>query len=392
MATQKSKNKKEVVDTSKNTFVISQYYGFDAISLPDVTPEDIEKCEKIRKGSEFLDEHLPPVEENAALLRHHKEDEELQKKPLPLFIYHEGQAKGSHKKKRRKHDTVGLHIIGTPKSIAEAMLIKTIYIMLQEEGYTDVDVAINSVGNKESFSPFLRELNAYYRKNAGKMHSQCRQLLKDGPHAVVSCQNEICQELRSEAPSPLNYLTDEDKGHFSEVLEYLDNQEIPYQINKDLIGDPNYSTQTIFTITDNKTGEILAQGSRYDQLSKKITKKEMPGVTASVHLPKRKKSTQKDTDPRNSKFYLIQLGPTAKQKALSTLEHLRKAEIPVYQSLTHDRLGTQLQVARKMGFLYALVLGQKEALDDTVVVRDLKGHSQEVVAHKDLVKHLKKLK
>lgn len=90
-------------------------------------------------------------------------------------------------------------------------------------------------------------------------------------------------------------------------------------------------------------------------------------------------------------MYFIQLGFDAKLKSLNVIEILRKAKIPIAQSLSKDSLGVQLAVAEKMGVKYALIFGQKEALKNSVIVRDMTNRSQETIKLNKLLEYLKEL-
>ena len=51
---------------------------------------------------------------------------------------------------------------------------------------------------------------------------------------------------------------------------------------------------------------------------------------------------------KKPKIYFIQLGFEAKLKSLNVIDVLRKAKIPIAQSLSKDSLGSQLAVAEKL--------------------------------------------
>ena len=74
------------------------------------------------------------------------------------------------------------------------------------------------------------------------------------------------------------------------------------------------------------------------------------------------------------------------------MEILRENKIPIYQTLSKDSLSTQLANASKIGTPYCIIFGQKEAMDGTVIVRDMKTHSQDIVRIEKLSEYLKKLK
>ena len=95
---------------------------------------------------------------------------------------------------------------------------------------------------------------------------------------------------------------------------------------------------------------------------------------------------------KKPKIYFIQLGSEAKLKSLNVIEILRKAHIPIAQSLSKDSLGAQLAIAEKLAVPYALIFGAKEAIDNTVIVRDMSNRSQNTVKLSKLLEHLKELK
>ncbi len=378
-------NKKEV----SNAFVISKYYGFTGAEIPEITKEDIDLATKIKKGSKYEHADLPPTEFKVSLLKQHKDkDFEVHD---PVMLYCESNNKAGKTVAGDKN--IQLQVIGTPKSIAEALLIKTTICILQEEGFKDIGIEINNVGGKESLPNFIRELNNYYKKHMGDMDSDCRQLFKDGTHALVTCGTTLKNEIKQNSPSPLNYLTENNRSHFKEIIEYLDVEGIPYDVNKDILGNPNYSTNTIFKIVDKKTGKVLATGSRYNQLAKKVGhKKDAPSVGVTINIAKPKKvPSSRLPKIDNPKFFFIQIGNQAKFKALQVLEMLRKAKIPVQQAITRDKITNQIAKAKRLKTPYVLIMGQKEAFENSVLVRDTQTHSQTTVKIDDLVDHLKNL-
>ena len=95
---------------------------------------------------------------------------------------------------------------------------------------------------------------------------------------------------------------------------------------------------------------------------------------------------------KKPKIYFIQLGAEAKLKSLNIIEILRKAHVPINQSLSKDSLSSQLAIAEKLAIPYALIFGVKEALENSVIVRDMSNRSQETVKLTKLLEYLKELK
>jgi histidyl-tRNA synthetase len=126
------------------------------------------------------------------------------------------------------------------------------------------------------------------------------------------------------------------------------------------------------------------------------SKKDIPAVGAAFGVDRILEAPWcKDLAPRimgETKFYMIQLGFEAKMKTLPILEILRKAHLPVYQSLSKDKLGAQLAQAEKMNVPYVIIFGQREAMDNTVIIRNMQNRSQDTVKIVDLLNYIKKLK
>ena len=95
---------------------------------------------------------------------------------------------------------------------------------------------------------------------------------------------------------------------------------------------------------------------------------------------------------KKPKIYFIQLGFEAKLKSLSVIELLRKAKIPIAQSLNKDSLATQLSTAERLNVPYTIIFGQKEAMEGTVIVRNMENRSQDTISIEKLPEYLKKIK
>ena len=93
---------------------------------------------------------------------------------------------------------------------------------------------------------------------------------------------------------------------------------------------------------------------------------------------------------RKPKVCLIQLGFEAKVKSFAVIELLHKSRVPLYQTLAKDKLSGQLELAENLKVPYTIIMGQKEALDNTVIVRNMNTRSQDIIAVDMLPVYLKK--
>jgi histidyl-tRNA synthetase len=394
---------------------ISMYYGFKPIETPILEQEEV-FTSSIGIGTDIVDkemytlrtkggDHLAMRPEHTAGTMRAYIEHGMQNQPQPILFYNYGPVfrhDNPQKGRYRQFYQFDIDALGSEKSIVDALVIKTIMTILEEAGADNLSVDINSIGDKECRNGYLKDLTNYYKKNINNLPTIDRERLKTNPLRILDSKDPKTKEINEGAPDAVSCLCYNCKKHFKEVLEYLEEMGIPYNINKNLVRGLSYYTRTVFEIIDNSVSEdgnplTIAGGGRYDYLAKQInSKKDVPAMGASIGvdriimMPWYKKLTPRII--KKPKMYFIQLGFDAKLKSLNIIEILRKAHIPIMQSLSKDSLGSQLAVAEKLNIPYTLIFGQKEAIENSVIVRDMATRSQETVKLKNLLEYLKQMK
>ncbi len=374
--------------------VVARYFGFVREAPGAVTKEDVRSVDGNCREKNYLDDNLFSAEEILAQVRKYRDDE---KETIePKLLYFTGSVTGPHRKHRKSgnNEIINLHMINVSESIAEATLIKTAQAILADAGIKKILVKINDVGDKDSQGAFIREATSYYRKNSDELNTHCRQLFKESLYSLMSRGKNQCLELHKSAPKPMDYLDEDARKKFGETLEFLETLDIFYEIDPMLIGDPNYSTHTVFEIINQEDGSVVAAGSRYDSLARKYgLKKDIPSVGMVIYLPKPKMSSEKILKKVDkARFFFLQISYEAKLKCLSIIDELRHAHLPVLHKIYRDKLSVQIAAAKKTNVDYLIIMGQKEALDDELILRDKENRSQQIVRRADLIGRLKKLK
>ncbi|MCF7898374.1 MAG: histidine--tRNA ligase [Candidatus Pacebacteria bacterium] len=396
---------------------VALYYGFKPIETPVLEREEV-FLSALGEGTDVVDKEMYSFrskggerlslrpEYTASVMRAYLEHG-MQTLPQPVMLYsygpvfrHENPQKG----RLRQFRQFNLEILGTTKSIADALVIRTLTTILEEYGFKDLIVDINSMGDKETRPLFIKELTNYYKKHLETLCKDCHERIKTNPLRLLDCKQPGCQPFKENAPSSLSFLSNDARSHFKEVLQYLEEMGIQYRINNSLVRGLDYYSRTVFEVIKIDTDEngkekeiTITGGGRYDYLSKMMgSKKDIPSVGTGLGMerimmfPECKKLLPRII--KQPKVYFIQLGFEAKLKSLCIMETLRKNKIPVYQTLSKDSLSAQLAQAEKMEIPYCIIFGQKEAMDNTVIVRNMSIHSQDTVkidALSDYIKHLK---
>ena len=312
----------------------------------------------------------------------------------PFFRYERPQA-GRY----RQFNQFGFEILGEDNSVMDAQIIQIFYTILRELKLKNLIVEVNSIGDNQCRPYYKKLLSSYFKSRESSLCSDCKRRLKENVLRILDCKEEKCQAVKAEAPQILDHLCDECNTHFKEVLEYLDEVEIPYRLNPYLVRGLDYYTKTvfeIFSVSDKEeTKQIaLGGGGRYDKLVKMLGGRETPacgaaaGVERIVNLMEEQKIKVDKVD--DVPVYLAQLGNLAKRKGLGLLNDFRKAKIKVSESFGKDSLKAQLNRADNLGVKYTLVLGQKEALEDVIIIRDMQSGKQIVVKLDKVVNEIKK--
>ncbi|MES2437185.1 MAG: His/Gly/Thr/Pro-type tRNA ligase C-terminal domain-containing protein [Patescibacteria group bacterium] len=366
-------------------FEIALYYGFNYISPIVVEKSDIDALKNLDVDDLIaITPHVKPDEELAVLRQHVVKN--LGHLPFTLF-----RDRIVTDKKSTRHECC-LDIIGTTRPISDATVIKTAYEIARKEGFENLELEINSIGDKDSLARFNRELTNYFKKHLNELDPECKQVLKKDVFAAITCTHEKCQTIKNNAPKAINYLSEPSRTHLKEILEQLEMSNILYSINSCLIDGHNFASHTIFRIyaTENEKRIVVASGCRWGGLAKRLgLKKDIQGISAVVSINKQEpKAAKKLPKP---KFFFIQMGQEAKMRSLMLIEILREANIPIYHALTKDKLTAQLSSAENLNVPYILIMGQKESMERTVLVREMYNRSQETVKIDAIADYLRKL-
>ncbi|MBU1130655.1 histidine--tRNA ligase [Patescibacteria group bacterium] len=310
----------------------------------------------------------------------------------PCFRYDKPQA-GRY----RQFNQINFEIIGEADAICDAQVILVAYQLYQQINL-QVVIQINSIGCPDCRPEYENVLKDYLKKYRSKLSEVSGKRLSKNPLRILDSKEKDDQEIVKDAPQQVDYLCEGCREHFIQVLEYLDELEIPYALNSKVVRGLDYYTRTTFEIwpVEGEDGRMveLGGGGRYDGLAELIGGRPTPavgfasGVERLVSLIKERKAPVKE--PESLDIFLAQLGIEARKRAITLFEELYEADIKVTEGLARRGLKAQLELANKLGVKYTLILGQKELIDGTIMIRDMEGGIQEVVDAKKVILEVKK--
>lgn len=366
-------------DILKRAAVIGSYYGFS--SLTSLAAKKLSSRAPYPDNFQ-LDTLDPAAREVAGFLKHVRDAGLTATSAQPLFLWHSNIAPG---RPAPKQVIIQFHALGTERAIADAVLMRAVRALLQDLSKDDVSIRINSMGDKETRSRFARELGTFFRKHGATLPPPCVDCAK---RDVFEAAELLASMEAGSLPAPTDHLSEASRKHFESVIEYLEASETAYELAPDLLSRGTAWAETCFEIR----GEdgISAWGSRYNEFSRPFLKSAVPGVGAVIRITTDARETvppQKQSG--TPRFVFVHIGDEAKRESMRMADTLRKARIPLTQNIGIESLTEQMRHAETLNPPYLLIMGRKEALERSVILRHRASYTETFIPLDSLVEHLR---
>lgn len=298
----------------------------------------------------------------------------------------------------REHFQANFDAFGEQDPILDAQLIQLAHRVVTSLGIKNVQFQINSIGCPKCRKEYQDLLVAYFESKKQKLCLNCKKRLEINPLRILDCKEDKCIQVAATAPQSVDRLCGDCRVHFKSLLEYLDELDLPYAINPRLVRGLSYYTKTVFEIwSGDEEGKkhSLGGGGRYDNLIEEFGGEHTPAIGFGLGMDRlvqemKRVHAKMYIEPK-PRVFLAQLGDLAKKKSLNVFAELQKNGILTAESFGRGSLKSQLRVADKLGVEITLIIGQKEALDETVIIKDMVSGTQETVNHERLINAVRKI-
>ena len=313
----------------------------------------------------------------------------------PLFR-HDRPQKGRF----RQFHQLDFECINSDSAACDVEIIFVTFRILKKLGLKNFSFHVSSIGDPACRPAYERQLKGHLRAHKSKLCGDCKRRLEKNPLRVFDCKEEKCQRVARVAPKIIDNLCEACHRHFKETLEMLDELEVPYQLNGNIVRGLDYYTRTVFEVlvTSDQAGEVKSLawggGGRYDGLAEVLGGRPTPAVGVALGVERLIDILAEQGSPLKGpvttpQVFIAQLGFLAKKKALRLMADLQTSGILVATAFDRDSLKSQLKAADRLKVPLALIIGQKEVIEETVIMRDMADGTQEMVSFKktlDLVK------
>ncbi|ELA8155919.1 histidine--tRNA ligase [Vibrio parahaemolyticus] len=309
----------------------------------------------------------------------------------PMFR-HERPQKGRY----RQFHQCGVEVFGLNGPDVDAELIMMTARLWRELGIDKhVRLELNSIGSQEDRADYRIALVAFLEQHIDVLDEDCKRRMHTNPLRVLDTKNPDIQAILGDAPRLSEYLGEESKAHFAGLCELLDAAGIEYTVNERLVRGLDYYNRTVFEwITESLGAQgTVCGGGRYDGLVEQLGGKPTPAVGFAMGLERLvlMLETLELTDVRRSvDVYVVTAGEGTMMAGMKLAEQLREAisGVRVMNHFGGGNFKKQFKRADKVGAVVALVLGENEVADNTVVLKDLVGGEQETYSQAEVAEKI----
>ena len=316
---------------------------------------------------------------------------------LPLKLYYVGPVFRYERPqlgRYRQFNQFGVESIGNNSPMNDTEVIVLAYTILCSLGLEGVTIKINTLGDEDSRNNYRKALKEYFKDHIENMCEDCKSRYELNPLRILDCKVPEDRPIIEGAPKIGDYLSEASKARFEQIQDALSVLQIPYEIDESLVRGLDYYSETVFEFHyKSKAGldyGAIGAGGHYGKLMEELGGPELPGVGFSFGI-ERIVSVLKDDGLLNDTkstldVYVMPLGDESVLVAEEIAVLLRNSGgYRVDMCFDKTKLGNMFKRATNKNAKYAVIIGESEINNDSVIVKDLTTQEQMNVKVDDLI-------
>ena len=286
----------------------------------------------------------------------------------------------------REFHQVGLEIFGADSYLAEAELIVLVNKVFKKLGIADaVMTKLNSIGCKECRGEYKQALVAYFEQYKDTLCETCNERLNKNPMRILDCKSPNCKSIAKDAPVITDYLCDGCKTHFAALCALLTDLGVKYELDPGIVRGLDYYNGPVFEFVTDQLGaqDAVGGGGRYDGLIEELGGQPTPALGLGMGIERMYMLAEKCghafPKPAAGKLFIIPIGDETKPRAARLADAIKNTGISCQTELSTRSLKSSMRYANKMGFDFALILGEDELKTNKYTLKDMKNDRELVV-------------
>jgi histidyl-tRNA synthetase len=284
-------------------------------------------------------------------------------------------------------EVIGPSSAGSESPLRDAEILEMLATFLDELGIQGWKLEINSVGSSADRARYVAALREALAPIKHLMCEDNQRRAETNPLRVLDSKDPDDQERINSLPKIADYLDEDSKAHFAQVLAALDACGVPYTVNPRLVRGLDYYTRTTFEFTHGGLGaqNALLGGGRYDGLSETIGGPKAPGIGFAMGEDRLILTLQAQQEQASTlaDYYIAPLSPEQNPAALELARELRRKGLRVELGDGSFRLKKSFEMANKLA-RKIILLGEDEVKTGVLTVKDFATAEQTKVLRAEL--------
>ena len=297
---------------------------------------------------------------------------------VPIF-----RAERPQKGRLREHYQLGVEAIGERAPLLDAEVIRMLLEILQAFGLKEWRLEINSIGSPEDRRRYREALLRYLEPRRQDLCADCQRRMDRNPLRVLDCK--VDGPRLTDAPRFQDYLGDESRRFFEELLAILDRWNIAYTVNPRLVRGLDYYTDTVFEVKVPGLGaqDTVAGGGRYDRLVEELGGPPTPAVGFGMGMERVLLALGEPRKEEPLDYFVAYTSEATRDAAVDLVFALRRQGYAVDFSHEFKKLRAQMKRANRLKARKTVIVGDDELARGVVRVRDMEtGSEEEVPLHR----------
>ncbi len=307
------------------------------------------------------------------------------------FFRHERPQKGRY----RQFHQFGVEYTGIISFEADFEIIN-LASYIWEKLKINPKLVINSIGDNEDRKKYIDVLVNYLKKYEADFDANEKNKLYNNPLRILDTKNKDTKKILETAPKISDYLSTDSKFHFNKLLEALNDKDILYVQDDNLVRGLDYYNRTVFEYlddTDNAQNTICA-GGRYDYLFESLCGKKLPALGFAIGIERLLEYTNfVKSNNEEINFYIIVLDNKdyCFSETISKIIRSVSKRYIVSSSYSYKNLKSQLKKADKLSPDYCVIIGNDERKRNMCQLKNMDTGEQENINIDKLAEYLKKI-
>ncbi|WP_368864809.1 histidine--tRNA ligase [Staphylococcus lugdunensis] len=311
----------------------------------------------------------------------------------PMFRY-ERKQKGRY----RQFTQFGVEAIGAEDPSIDAEVLAMVMQIYQSFGLKHLKLVINSIGDAESRKEYNEALVKHFEPVIDDFCSDCQSRLHTNPMRILDCKVDRDKKAIKTAPKITDYLNDESKAYYEAVKQYLDDLNIPYVEDSNLVRGLDYYTHTAFELmmdNPNYDGAIttLCGGGRYNGLLQLLDGPNQTGIGFALSIERLLLALEEENidivENETLDLFIVTMGEAANHFAVKLLNDCRKNGISADKDYLNRKIKGQMKQADRLNATYTIVIGDQELDNQIVKVKHMESGNSETVKFENLLSYFK---